>query len=146
MAHSRARWRGCALERQLYSASLRARRYDLIVHLSEHPRGAWLARLLGARYSVAPAMPERGAFWQQQLHASLSARRGGRRHQVEVNLDALRRIGVQPAPHERKVTFVPGAAAEERVDMLASAGGRSSICIRLRAGASSAGRRRRTRS
>src|SRR4029077_6009274 len=35
-------------------AALRSRRYDLVVHLSEHPRGAWLARLLGARYAVAP--------------------------------------------------------------------------------------------
>jgi heptosyltransferase-3 len=33
---------------------------------------------------------------------------------VEVNLDALRRIGLQPAPGERKVAFVPGAAAERR--------------------------------
>ncbi|MDA8107447.1 MAG: hypothetical protein M0015_02315 [Betaproteobacteria bacterium] len=35
-------------------ADLRARRYDLLVHLTEHPRGAWLARSLGARFSVAP--------------------------------------------------------------------------------------------
>ena len=41
------RW---SLEKHLYS-TLRARRYDLVVHLSEHPRGAWLARLLGARGS-----------------------------------------------------------------------------------------------
>src|ERR1700675_1051196 len=32
-------------ERALLSA-LRKRRYDLIVHLTEHPRGAWLSRLL----------------------------------------------------------------------------------------------------
>ena len=43
-----------SLERELYGA-LRQRRYDLLVHLTEQPRGAWLARSLGARYSVAPA-------------------------------------------------------------------------------------------
>src|SRR5712691_5353064 len=45
-------------ERELFG-KLRARRYELLVHLSEQPRGAWLARTLGARYSVAPAMPGR---------------------------------------------------------------------------------------
>src|SRR5689334_18922421 len=33
--------------------ALRARHYDLVVHLTEHPRGAWLTRLLKPRYSVA---------------------------------------------------------------------------------------------
>jgi len=40
------------------------------------------------------------------------------RHMVEVNLDALRRIGVQPGLQERNVHFVPGEAAERRVDAL----------------------------
>ena len=30
--------------------SLRARRYDLVIHLTEHPRGAWLTRLLKPKY------------------------------------------------------------------------------------------------
>ena len=55
-----------SLERQLYGA-LRARRYDLLVHLTEQPRGAWLARSLGARASVAPAAPGRGAFWARSF-------------------------------------------------------------------------------
>jgi heptosyltransferase-3 len=42
----------------------------------------------------------------------------GRRHRVEMNLDALRRIGVQPALGERKVVFVPGAAASARAKEL----------------------------
>lgn len=106
-----------ALERKLFS-DLRQRRYDLIVHLSEQPRGAWLARLLGARYSVAPAMPERGRFWKKSFTHLYPLVGGGRRHQVELNLDALRRIGVQPGLQERKVHFTPGAAAEKRIDEL----------------------------
>ena len=35
-------------------SALRSRRYDLVVHLTGHPRGAWLARLTGARWAVAP--------------------------------------------------------------------------------------------
>src|ERR1051326_3646651 len=37
-------------ERRLFAA-LRERRYDLLVHLSEQPRGAWLARALRVRRS-----------------------------------------------------------------------------------------------
>lgn len=103
-----------SLERHLFK-SLRARRYDLLIHLSEHPRGAWFARLLGVRYSVAPAMPDRGAFWARSFTHLYPMVRGGRRHQVELNLDALRRIGVQPGLNERKVTFVPGAEAERSI-------------------------------
>jgi len=106
-----------SLERHLLK-SLRARRYDLIVHLSEQPRGAWLARLLRPRYSVAPAMPGRGKFWAKSFTHLYPLVGGNRRHQVELNLDALRRIGVQPGPNERNVTFVPGPDAERRIDQL----------------------------
>ena len=33
--------------------ALSERKYDLLVHLSEHPRGAWLRRMLAIRYAVA---------------------------------------------------------------------------------------------
>ena len=109
--------RRLSLERHLFS-TLKARKYDLLVHLSEQPRGAWLARLLGVRYSVAPAMPRRGAFWAKSFTHLYPVVGGGRRHQVEINLDALRRIGVQPGLAERKVHFVPGAEAEQKIEEL----------------------------
>ena len=103
------------LERRLFSA-LRNRSYGLMVHLSEQPRGAWLARTLGARYSVGPRMAHRGAFWAKSFtHLYPIA---PRRHQVEVNLDALRRIGLQPDHSVRKVHFVPGPEATKRIDAL----------------------------
>ena len=105
------------LERHLF-AELKARKYDLLVHLTEHPRGAWLARLLGTRYSVAPAMPRRGRFWEKSFTHLYPVVGGGRRHQVELNLDALRRIGLQPGLAERRVQFVPGAEAEGRIEEL----------------------------
>ena len=115
------RWRSLGLwaqlrnERALFRA-LRARRYDLLVHLTEHPRGAWLARLLGVRHAVAPIVRTRGRWWTKSFtHLYPIAHR---RHMVEVNLDALRRIGVQPGLQERNVHFVPGDAAERRVDAL----------------------------
>jgi heptosyltransferase-3 len=96
--------------------SLRDRKYDLIIHLSEQPRGAWLARTLGARFSVAPAMPGRGAFWTKSFTHRYPI--AARRHRVEVDLDALRRIGIQPAQEERQVVFVAGIAAERKVAQL----------------------------
>src|SRR5437763_10746810 len=96
---------------------LRARRYDLLVHLSEQPRGAWLARTLGARYSVAPIVSDRGRFWKKSFTHFYPI--APRRHQVDVNLDALRRIGVQPALAEKRVIFVPGKEAESKVAQFA---------------------------
>jgi heptosyltransferase III len=108
-------WSRLAKEGQLLCA-LRARRYDLLVHLTEHPRGAWLRRLLGVRYSVAPIVRTRGGWWSKSFTHLFPIARN--RHQVEVNLDALRRIGVQPGLQERRVDFIPGEAAERRVDAL----------------------------
>ena len=99
-------------------AALRARRYDLVVHLTDQPRGAWLARTLGARYGVAPVAPDRGAFWKGSFTHLYPLARNGRRHKVEANLDALRRIGIQPGMEERRLVFAPGAAAEAAVDAL----------------------------
>jgi heptosyltransferase-3 len=110
------------LERKLHGV-LRARGYDLIVHLTEQPRGAWLARALGARYSVAPVVPGRGAFWRRSFTHLYPLARNGRRHKVEANLDALRRIGVQPGMEERRLHFVPGAAAEASIARLLAAEG-----------------------
>ena len=95
---------------------LRGRRYDLLVHLTDHARGAWLSRLLGVRYSVAPLVAGRGGWWRKSfshLYPEVA-----NRHRVEVNLDALRRIGVQPTLGERKVHFTPGREAEQRIDAL----------------------------
>ena len=52
--------------------ALRARRYDLVVHLTEHPRGAWLKLLLGASAGVAPQRERAGLLWRQAVHARLS--------------------------------------------------------------------------
>ncbi|MGB3934583.1 MAG: putative lipopolysaccharide heptosyltransferase III [Burkholderiales bacterium] len=103
--------------------TLRARGYDLLVHLTEQPRGAWLARALGARYRVAPVVPRRGQFWARSFTHLYPLARNGRRHRVEANLDALRRIGLQPGMEERRLQFVPGAAAEASVAALLAAEG-----------------------
>ena len=99
-------------------ARLRARRYDLIVHLTEHRRGAWLTKLLQPRYAVAPSRPDADRLWRKGFTHHYRQPKNARRHTVERNLDALRRIGVYPSEEERGLTLVPGEGAQERVAAL----------------------------
>jgi heptosyltransferase III len=96
--------------------SLKARSYDLIVHLTEAGRGAWLARALGSRYSVARKRPE--WWWKKCFTHTYSLPSHALRHTVEKDLDALRRIGIHPSPAERKLVLAPDAAAKARVAAL----------------------------
>jgi heptosyltransferase-3 len=121
-------WRGLPLPERIACEwrllrALRARRYDLLIHLTEQPRGAWLARLLAPRYGVAPSVAGRGRFWAGSFSHRFPRAGNGRRHKVEANLDALRRIGVQPGMEERRLRFIPGAQADASVaGMLAAEG------------------------
>ncbi len=99
--------------------ALQERKYQLIVHLTDHWRGAWLAQLLRPRHSVAPARASR--FWRASFsHCHPVA---ANRHTVETHLDALRRVGIQPTEAEKRVVLVPGPEAEARVDALLAAEG-----------------------
>lgn len=114
-------WRKLPLARKLRAEwgllrQLRARHYDLIVHLTENPRGAWLARLLGPRYAVAPEQRARGRLWRKSFSHLYRVPGKANRHTVEVNLDALRRIGMYPDESERSLVLVPGVEAERAVD------------------------------
>ena len=104
-------------EGRLFSM-LRSRGYDLVVHLSEHPRGAWLARSLGARYAVAPDFARKPRLWKRSFSHLVALPPHARRHRVEINLDALRRIGIQPGEDDRRLLLVPGEEAERSVEGL----------------------------
>jgi len=109
-------------ERRLISA-LRARRYDLVVHLTEHPRGAWLTRLLAPRYAVARELPGANWLWRSSFTHYYRLPLATPRHTVECNLDALRRIGLQPSASEKALVLRAGPAASERVAALLSSEG-----------------------
>ncbi|MEW6353207.1 MAG: putative lipopolysaccharide heptosyltransferase III [Pseudomonadota bacterium] len=102
--------------------TLKQRNYDLVIHLTEHPRGAWLARLLGIRHSVARAYERRGAWWRRSFTHLYPAPHKPR-HTVEIHLDALRRLGIYPSIDERRLVLIAGAHAEDFVsDVLAQHG------------------------
>jgi heptosyltransferase-3 len=93
---------------------LRARRYDLLIHLTEHWRGPILKRVLGIRIAVAEryARREPSRLWQRSFTHHY-AKPKMPRHKVERHLDALRRIGVYPEPEARALRLVPGREAQE---------------------------------
>ena len=119
-------WKRQGLRRQSAAewkliAALRARHYDLVVHLSVHTRGAWLVRLLRPRWSVAPKF--RAGFWANSFTHLYPAQSDPLRHTVETNLDSLRVLGLEPTAADKRVTMVPGAKAEQRVaDLLTQHG------------------------
>jgi heptosyltransferase-3 len=107
-------------ERALASA-LKARGYDLLLHLTEHPRGLTLSRLIRPRYAVTrerAASGERAWLWRRLFTHFYKLPRATPRHTVETNLDALRRIGVYPEAADKALVLVPGAAADAKADAL----------------------------
>ncbi len=98
--------------------SLRARHYDLIVHLTENPRGAVLTLLLGAPHSVAREYPrKRGRMWRNSF-THLYQVPSKPRHTVEIHLDALRRLGIYPEADERRLVLAVSDEAETSVRAL----------------------------
>ncbi len=103
--------------------TLRARDYDLLVHLTESSRGALLAFVLGSEVAVARDYgPKRGWFWRTTF-THLYRIPAKPRHTVEIHLDALRRLGIYPHADERALTLVPGTDAETSVQTLLDAQG-----------------------
>lgn len=94
---------------------LRARQYDLIIHLTEHNRGAWLALLLGVPHAVTRKVRNRNRFWLNSFTHFYPVPGGTFRHTVETHLDALRRIGIYPDQDERRLTLFPGEEATSDV-------------------------------
>lgn len=100
---------------------LRHRQYDLIVHLCVHRRGAWLARFLRPRWSVAPR--HRGAFWQKSFTHFYPAQSHPHRHTVESNLDALRALGYYPDENDKRLTLAVDELSRARVEAMLAAQG-----------------------
>lgn len=111
-------WRAHAAAELRLWRELRARRYDLLIHLTEHPRGATLAHLLRPRYAVTRERPRDEWFWRSCFTHFYRLPKQTPRHAVEANLDALRRIGIYPDAADKRLVLVPGEAAQARIDAL----------------------------
>jgi len=113
-------WKRAGLVRQAREEwrllrTLRERHYDLLVHLTEHPRGLMLARLLHPSYAVTRERERSGGAWRRHFTHFYRQPRQTPRHTVERNLDALRRIGVYPTQEDKRLVLVPSPADHAHV-------------------------------
>lgn len=90
-------------------------RYDLVVHLGPHPRGAWLRRLTRARYAAAPRRRPASWWWDTSFTHQFDWVEGNVRHTVDMHLDALRCLGIEPAQDDTRLTLEPGEEARRSV-------------------------------
>lgn len=82
--------------------SIRKKKYDLVLNLTEGDRGVLIAYLSGAKIRVS--FPPKGK-WQKKLVTHTVKQCPGLRHTVERNLDVLRCIGIFPKESERELYF-----------------------------------------
>ncbi len=97
---------------------LKSEKYDLIIHLTEHWRGALIKRFTSAKYAISAKYTRRsGIFWEKSFthHYPIPQKP---RHTVERHLDALRRIGITPSQLERDLTLIPGKEAEQHREQI----------------------------
>ena len=132
-------------------ATLLARRYDLLLHLTEHPRGLTLATLLRPRFAVTRERTDGGALWRRRFTHFYRLPRQTPRHAVEANLDALRRIGVLPGTGGQEARARPGcgracarrravARARRDADELRARASRLAVALQVPAGGAAAQR------
>jgi len=98
--------------------NLRNRDYDLIIHLTEHARGARLVRQLKPTYAVAQSYPgKRGRWWRNSFTHTYRIP-AMPRHTVEIHLDALRRLGIYPATEDRRLILIADPDAVKQASEL----------------------------
>ncbi len=88
---------------------IRGKRYDLVIDLFGNPRSAVLSLLSGAPIRVGYRFN-----WRALCYNRIVEPRGGEVHNVEFNLDALRRLEIPPGPG--KPCFPLDAQAERFAD------------------------------
>lgn len=90
---------------------VRANKYDLIVNLTEGDRGAIAAFVSGARIKVGFDPGANGFLGKRKVFSHIVKSCPTPRHNVERNLDSLRRIGIFPEEKDKVLTFHFGPEA-----------------------------------
>jgi heptosyltransferase-3 len=84
---------------------IRRRKYDMVINLTEGDRGAIAALVSGAKIRVGFDPEGKGFLGKRKSYTHIVKNCKTPRHTVERQLDALRCIGIFPAPEERDLTF-----------------------------------------
>lgn len=97
---------------------LKTHRYGLIINLTDRWRGSWLTCLLKPRYSVSRTYSHRrGKLWRRTFTHIYSVPQK-KRHAVEENLDAFRRLGVDLQCAEKGLILEVSSVSEDKVNGL----------------------------
>ncbi len=91
--------------------SLRKKKYDLVINLTEGDRGALASLLCKSKYRVGFDPKGKGLLGKKKLYTHIVKQVDKPRHTVEKQLDALRCIGIFPQPVERDLSWhIPPSA------------------------------------
>ncbi|MCL2310021.1 MAG: putative lipopolysaccharide heptosyltransferase III [Proteobacteria bacterium] len=103
--------------------ALKARRYDLLIHLTESWRGAVLARGSGVTRSIAFDYPRRDSFFWRNSFTDLAPLPETPRHNVALQLSTLTALGLTPNAEDFPLSLnIDEAARASFLDALRRAG------------------------
>jgi len=95
--------------------NIKKRKYDLVINLTEGDRGAIAAYFSKAKYRVGLDPEKKGFFKKEKIYTHIVKNPKTKRHIVERNLDALRRIGIFPKEEDKKLHFDISDIAKENI-------------------------------
>jgi len=94
---------------------IRKQKYDLVINLTEGDRGAIIAFFSKAKYKIGFDPSNKGFFKKEKIFSHIVKNPKTKRHTVEKNLDALRRIGIFPKKDEKNMHFEVSNGAKEKI-------------------------------
>lgn len=98
--------------------TIRRKKYDLVINLTEGDRGALAAKISKAPFRVGFDPENAGMKGKKEFYTHIARHCHGIRHTVERNLDVLRAIGIFPKEEERELTFVISKKEEDLIQAL----------------------------
>lgn len=98
--------------------NIKNRKYDLVINLTEGDRGAVIAYFSKAKYKIGVDPEKKGFFKKEKIYSHIIKNAKTKRHIVEQNLDALRRIGIFPKKEDKKLLFNISFQAEKNIKLL----------------------------
>lgn len=95
---------------------IRKKKYDLVINLTEGDRGAIISFFSKAKYKVGINPEKKGFFKKEKIYTHLVKVCMTKRHTVERNLDALRRVGIFPKEEDKKLHFAIPQIAKDSIN------------------------------
>ena len=114
-------WKKSGIFKQLKGESglardLINRRFDLVIHLTEHHRGALVTLLTRPKYAITAINWKRTSWFWRKCFTHHYPVPIYPRHTIEVNLDSLRHLGLMPDRDEKHPLISSSSKTIKRID------------------------------